>query len=140
MSASCSSRARLVRQSLLSLLLAEVGRATSEQVEVRPGLVDETLRTIEQRCLGRLSVVEVARAVGRSPSHVSTAVRCATGRSVKQWIIIGRLAEACSRLRHTDETIEEIAERVGYADATHFIRLFRREYGVTPAAWRRRHR
>jgi AraC-like DNA-binding protein len=32
--------------------------------------------------------------------------------------------------------VEVIAERVGYADATHFIRLFRRMYGVTPAAWR----
>jgi AraC-like DNA-binding protein len=35
--------------------------------------------------------------------------------------------------------IEVIAERVGYADATHFIRLFRREHGVTPAAWRTGH-
>ncbi|HEY0463268.1 MAG TPA: AraC family transcriptional regulator [Polyangiaceae bacterium] len=32
--------------------------------------------------------------------------------------------------------VEIIAERVGYADATHFIRLFRRAYGVTPSAWR----
>jgi AraC-like DNA-binding protein len=32
--------------------------------------------------------------------------------------------------------LEEVAERVGYADVTHFIRLFRRTHGVTPAAWR----
>jgi AraC-like DNA-binding protein len=34
--------------------------------------------------------------------------------------------------------VDIIAERVGYADVTHFIRLFRRVHGVTPAAWRRR--
>lgn len=28
------------------------------------------------------------------------------------------------------------AERVGYADPTHFVRTFRREHGTTPAAWR----
>ncbi len=33
-----------------------------------------------------------------------------------------------------------VAERVGYADPTHFIRLFRRHHGATPAAWRQRER
>jgi AraC-like DNA-binding protein len=37
---------------------------------------------------------------------------------------------------HSGERIDIIAERVGYADPTHFIRMFRREHGTTPAAWR----
>jgi AraC-like DNA-binding protein len=32
--------------------------------------------------------------------------------------------------------VDVIAERVGYADPTHFIRMFRRQHGATPAAWR----
>ncbi|MCI4371871.1 MAG: helix-turn-helix domain-containing protein, partial [Thermoplasmata archaeon] len=39
-------------------------------------------------------------------------------------------------LLHSDERVDIIAERVGYADATHFIRMFRRAHGATPAAWR----
>jgi AraC-like DNA-binding protein len=35
--------------------------------------------------------------------------------------------------------IDIIAERVGYADSTHFIRMFRREHDATPAAWRAAH-
>jgi AraC-like DNA-binding protein len=54
------------------------------------------------------------------------------------WIIAGRMAEARRRLLHSDESVEVIAERVGYADPTHFVRLFRREHGSTPAAWRAR--
>lgn len=77
---------------------------------------------------------------GSNPAHVTTLVRRATGRPVQAWIIAGRLAEATRRLRHTDEIVDVIAERVGYADATHFIRLFRREHGITPAAWRSRQR
>ena len=34
------------------------------------------------------------------------------------------------------EPIEAVAERVGYAGATHFVRMFRLEHGLTPAAWR----
>jgi AraC-like DNA-binding protein len=46
------------------------------------------------------------------------------------------MAEARRRLLHSDERIDIVAERIGYADVTHFIRMFRREHGVTPAAWR----
>jgi AraC-like DNA-binding protein len=82
----------------------------------------------------------VARAVGRSPAHVTTALTRATGKSAGAWIIAGRMAEARRRLLHSDEPIDAIADRVGYADATHFIRLFRRSHGATPASWRARHR
>jgi AraC-like DNA-binding protein len=134
----------LVQKSLLGLVLAEVTRAASvaPSVTPQPSLVAEALRFIERRCLEPLSLAAVARAVGKSPSYVTTSLKQATGKSVVEWIIAGRLSEACNRLLHTDEKVEIIAERVGYADATHFIRLFRRVYGVTPAAWRheRRHR
>ena len=95
---------------------------------------------LERRCLDPISLQDVADAVHRSPAHVTTLVRRATRRPVQAWIIAGRLAEATRRLRHTDEIVDVIAERVGYADATHFIRLFRREHGITPAAWRSRQR
>ncbi len=129
----------LVQKSLLALVLAEVTRAAgvAPVTSRQPSLVAEALRFIERSCLERISLSDVARAVGKSPSHVTTALKRATGKSVVEWIIAGRLSEACNRLLHTDERVEVIAERVGYADATHFIRLFRRVHGVSPAAWRR---
>lgn len=126
----------LVQKSLLALVLAEVTRATSLGGSSQPSLVAEALRFIERKCLQPISLSDVARAVGRSPSYVTTALRQATGKSVVEWVIAGRLSEARNRLLHSDELVEVIAERVGYADATHFIRLFRRAHGVTPAAWR----
>ena len=128
----------LVQKSLLALVLAEVTRAASVAsfTGPQPNLVAQALRFIERQCLEPVSLLDVARAVGKSPSHVTTVLKRATGKSVVEWIIAGRLSAACNRLLHTDEMVEIIAERVGYADATHFIRLFRRMYGVTPAAWR----
>jgi AraC-like DNA-binding protein len=128
----------LVQKSLLALILAEVGTAASVNAttDLRPTLVGEALGFIERYCLGPISLDDVARAVRRSPAYVTHTLKRATGKSVGEWIIAGRLAEARNRLLHSDEFVEIIAERVGYADPTHFIRLFRRVHGVTPAAWR----
>ncbi|WP_434042639.1 MULTISPECIES: helix-turn-helix domain-containing protein [Sorangium] len=133
----------VIAESLLALVLAEVVRASGgiqAAPAQRPSLVAEALAMIEARCLGPLSLKEVAAAVRRSPAHVTTAVKQATGRTVGAWIIEGRLAEARRRLVATDEYVDVIAERVGYADPSHFVRLFRRHHGVTPAAWRAQHR
>ncbi|WP_434390546.1 helix-turn-helix domain-containing protein [Melittangium boletus] len=131
-----------VERSLLTLIISEVSRAADWQARsgAADGLVTETLRYIERHCLEPLSPRDVAAAMHRSPAHLTTAVRRATGRSVQEWIISGRMSEARRRLLHSDEIVAVIAERVGYADATHFIRLFRRAHGVTPTAWRARYR
>ncbi|NOK39536.1 helix-turn-helix domain-containing protein [Corallococcus exercitus] len=130
-----------VTRSLFSLVLAEVARSSTwAPVASRPTLAGEALTYIERHCLEPISLREVAAAVGRSPAHVTTALKQATGRSVVEWIISGRMAEARRRLLSTDERVDIIAERVGYADPTHFIRLFRRTEGLTPAAWRKQHR
>nr|WP_257462900.1 AraC family transcriptional regulator [Archangium lipolyticum] len=126
---------------LLRLILVELERiATPPVVPDPPGLslARQALTHIEANCLEPLSLASVAQALGRSGPHVASVVRQETGRTVGEWILEYRMAEARRRLRGTDERVDIIAERVGYADATHFIRLFRRLHGVTPAAWRRR--
>lgn len=127
-----------VQSSLLTLVLNEV-RAAARWLDAGPGhagVAVESLRFIERNCLRPLTLKDVARAVGRNPAYVTSVLSRATGRSAVEWIIAGRLAQARRMLLHSDEHVDVIAERVGYADATHFIRLFRREHGATPAAWR----
>jgi AraC family transcriptional regulator, transcriptional activator of pobA len=127
-----------VQRSLLTLILAEVDRASSLDAPRAPrqSVVVEALRFIERRCLERVTLKDVAAAVGRSPTYVTTALSKSTGRSAGEWIVSGRMAEARRLLLHSEEMVDVIAERVGYADATHFIRMFRRQHGATPAAWR----
>lgn len=126
---------------LLRLVLIELERMSGPAATPVPpgqGLARQALTYIEANALEPLSLTQVARALERSATHVAGVVRKETGRTVGQWILEYRMAEARRRLQGTDEQVDIIAERVGYADVTHFIRLFRRAHGVTPAAWRRR--
>jgi AraC-like DNA-binding protein len=132
-----------VLRSTLQLLLAEVLRAMPDPAarpEPAAGFVPEALAFIQRRALEPISLREVAAAVGRAPAHVAATVKRHTGHTVGAWITSVRLAEAASRLVHTDAAVAEIAERVGWRDPTHFIRRFRRTFGLTPAAWRREQR
>lgn len=127
-----------VQRSLLTLVLNEIRRAARWDAEASgaSSVVADSLAFIERNCLRPLTLKEVAAAVGKSPAYVTTALSRATGRSAVEWIIAGRMAEARRLLLHSDARIEDVAERVGYADPTHFIRMFQREHGATPAAWR----
>jgi AraC family transcriptional regulator, transcriptional activator of pobA len=67
-------------------------------------------------------------------------VKNATGETVVGWITRTRLSESRQLLLHTDESIETIAERCGFASASHFHRAFRRLHDMSPGEWRRVHR
>ena len=48
-----------------------------------------------------------------------------------------RMQVARHALRHTRHSIGDVADRVGYASEAAFARVFKKEVGQTPAAWRR---
>ena len=50
-----------------------------------------------------------------------------------------RMAQAIRLVRDTSYTLAQVAERCGFSDQAHFSRVFRRDLGVTPTEYRRRH-
>lgn len=62
----------------------------------------------------------------------------AAGMSPLEYVHNLRLEEAKLMLERNDQPIEDIANDVGYEDAGFFSRLFRRQVGMTPAAYRKR--
>lgn len=62
----------------------------------------------------------------------------ATGMSPLEYVHTLRLEETKQMLEVSDLPVEQIAQEVGYEDASFFGRLFRRKVGLTPAQYRRR--
>ena len=46
--------------------------------------------------------------------------------------------KACLALRHSEESVTDIALEVGFYDSSHFVRQFRRFVGMTPTDYRER--
>jgi transcriptional regulator GlxA family with amidase domain len=64
----------------------------------------------------------------------------ATGLAPLEYVHTLRLEEAKQMLEGGAESVESIANQVGYEDASFFSRLFRRRVGITPAEYRKRFR
>jgi AraC family transcriptional regulator, transcriptional activator of pobA len=124
----------------LTLLLVDVARLASDVVDNlrRSGepLLADVFAVIDRRHAEPMSLRDVAREVGMTPGHLTTVVRRRTGRTVQEWIIERRMAEARCLLADTDLPVAEIARRVGMSDPGYFSRLFRRTHGASPRSWR----
>lgn len=129
-----------VQRSLITLILADVARAmpNASWDATRSRLVAEALRYIQHNSLTAISLVDAARAVGRTAPHVASVVKAETGFTVGTWITSARVAKAAQLLQHTDLAVDQIAPQIGWQDTTHFIRQFRKIYGMTPSAWRKK--
>ena len=124
----------------LTLLLVDVARLAEGVVADlhlnREPLLGEVFAVIERRYAGPLSLRDVAAAVGLSAGHLTTRVRGRTGRTVLEWITERRMLEARRLLATTDAPVAAVGRAVGVPDPGYFARVFRREHGVSPAAWR----
>lgn len=134
-------QAALAHLTLLLIDLARLARDVADDLR-RSGepLLAEVFGVIDRRHAEPLSLRDVARELGMTPGHLTTVVRRRTGRTVQEWIIERRMAEARGLLAGTDLPVAEVARRVGVPDPGYFSRLFGRAHGVSPRGWRRQPR
>lgn len=84
-----------------------------------------------------ISLESLALIAGLSSYHFLRLFKQSVGKTPIQYIIHCRMEEAKRLLFETRLSITEIALEVGYGSLNHFISLFRRYTGTTPAAYRK---
>ncbi len=84
------------------------------------------------------TVEDFARLLHVSADHLSAEVKARTGRNARE-INAERLStEAKHLLIYTELAASEIADRLGFGEATHFARFFKRHVQESPSEFRRR--
>ena len=76
-------------------------------------------------------------ACGLSRSYFIEAFRETTGQTPYQWVQAQRLARAQALLVQPGLSLAAIALACGFADQSHFTRVFTRHMGMPPGTWRR---
>lgn len=83
------------------------------------------------------SLDEISSAVCLSPSRLAHLFRAETGKSPKEYLSRMRVEVAKRALLESDDKLDSVAERLGFCDAPHFSRVFRRYVGLWPGDFRR---
>jgi AraC-like DNA-binding protein len=86
---------------------------------------------------GRLTLAEIARAVGCSPFHLSRTMRSVTGLSVHRIVVRYRLRHALELVLDSRAGLSEVAYASGFSSHSHITDAFRREFGCSPSRVRR---
>lgn len=81
---------------------------------------------------------DYANALHVSVSYLRECVRKTTGLSISQHIQNRIILEAKRLLHHSQKSVKEIANELGYEDHAYFSRFFKKNVGITALAFRRK--
>lgn len=83
----------------------------------------------------RMNLHNMANEFAMSPNYISIYVKKHTGISIQQHIIQTKMKTAEQLLKQSHLNINEIAERLGFTDASHFNKLFKKYKSINPSAF-----
>ena len=117
--------------------IMEYTRENSMNTHAVPNyIIENTIQYIVQNLAGNLSLDTIAQELHISPSHLSRTFKKATSCSLTEYINKERIHKAKELLHNTDLLTYEIAEAVGYKDATYFSSIFRKYEGLSPSEYK----
>jgi YesN/AraC family two-component response regulator len=122
----------------IDTLLGMPAAAAQQPARRGPGRqLGEIIRYVAGNFGDHLRVHGVARAVGLSTAQLAYLFRRETGMTVKEYATRIRVEVVKRLLEETDDKLEVIAEQLGFCDASHLSRVFRRVSGCSPGEYRR---
>jgi AraC family transcriptional regulator len=102
--------------------------------------LNRALEFIEASLAQPVDLPAMADAAGLSASHFARQFRATMGKAPHQYLVQRRVEHAKRRLEASNKGVAQIAFECGFANQEHLSRMFRRVYGVTPAAYRKARR
>ena len=123
-------------ESLLVEMLAEVARVRRESVTEPPAWLGRITEKLAAEYGQRLTLDELSREAGVHPVHLSRVFRKCVGVGVGEYVHRLRIRAACEQMLVPEISMAEISLAAGFADQSHFTRVFRKATGMTPAWFR----
>lgn len=99
--------------------------------------VEKAMGFLEANLARKISAEDAARAAGVSVRNLNHLFRSQVRMAPMSVLLNYRLDRACHLLRHTDQSIEQVAENCGFPNRYYFSRMLKQHRGISPAAYRK---
>lgn len=135
-------RLQLLFHNLLISITEETIKAYRTPTDIASGssLVYEIIAEVTSNFVNpNLSVKSIAASLNHNPDYIGRQFRTVMGLSIGEYILQQRMKLAEKYLQDSHETIAGIAEKCGFASVRHFLRQFKKEWGITPSELRKKY-
>jgi YesN/AraC family two-component response regulator len=86
-----------------------------------------------------LTLKQTANYFGFNSSYLSFIIKENTGKNFSDIVKEIKLSQACKALKNTQLSIAEICEIIGYNNPEYFMKLFKKEFGLTAGEYRNKY-
>ena len=107
-----------------------IGKGVSTLAQVTKDYIDKNFQR-------KITLAELSINLHYSTVSLTEHFRREFGETIMEYVMRRRVELSQKQMRETDDTIHEISERCGFADAEYFSRCFKKLVGVSPAQWRK---
>ena len=126
----------LVIEGLVLEMLALVSRPERAPERRPPEWLSRVEDLLKNSFQENLTIGEVAAQVSVNPAYLSRVFRQFHHRAIGDYLHDLRVQFACEQLADPDVALSAIASASGFADQSHFTRVFKQCTGMTPGAFR----
>jgi AraC-like DNA-binding protein/mannose-6-phosphate isomerase-like protein (cupin superfamily) len=126
---------RVIIEALLTLIFSYLLRSYRSQSKPGNSLMSDILDYIYLNHR-TVTMQSMAKHYNYHPKYLSSFIHKQSGQSFRELIVRIKLQSAANYLQYTNDTIEQIVEMIGYKDKSTFYSMFKKEYGLSPNAFR----
>lgn len=117
------------------------GKSVHESVVPYAGIPNQRVRIVIEFMTAnlhrRIRLDELAKVANLSPSHLSHIFKTQTGLSPGEYLRTVRMEKARHLLATSLLSIKQIMAIAGYNSKSHFVRHFKKSFGVAPSEYRK---
>ena len=99
--------------------------------------VEKAMEFLETNLARKINAEDAAKAAGVSVRNLNHLFRSQLRIAPMGVLLNYRLDKACHLLRHSDQSIEQVAENCGFPNRYYFSRMLKQHRGISPAAYRK---
>jgi YesN/AraC family two-component response regulator len=92
---------------------------------------------IHENLTNPFTITDLAKYAALNPQYMMRLFKKTTGKSIVEYVTVCKMEMAKELLKKSQWTNEIIAEKVGYVSSNYFIKLFKKQFGITPREYRK---